>query len=249
MLPSVAGIDTQDDANMGAELEVLRDERDQICGESYPALQRELEQLDAVRKKRLRVADDAKALRMADARARAGQEARIADAEYRAAKSALRAQLLQSAASVRQGGITKRRPRAGSFVKSLERQGMLRLALAPDDVTADLAAVRRGPAPEVTPGGTGDWAPPVHTVHGRLHMNDGGVFEKGDIVAVYPAKPGSLPRFHGELVAVTRKEISIREADTKREPPQTFKVSVTSLKSGRYLLKRDMDGSLRNKKL
>lgn len=40
-------------------------------------------------------------------------------------------------------------------------------------------------------------------------------------MAVYLNKSSALPRYDNELVAIMRKDISIREADTKREPHQT----------------------------
>lgn len=275
---------------MEAELAKISEEYEQIVTQAHPGVKAELERLQAVRAQRMKVAEDARALRTADAKSRTAMDHHIANAEYRAAKSALRAQLLQISAAVRGAAITKRRPRSAQYMRSLERSGVLRLALSPDDVTGDLAAMRRGSVSEaaasgaggsgggsggagagagVSGGGSGvgggagdgdgagagagagDWTAsvPVHTVHGRLHFHDA-VFEKGYTVAVYPNKPGSLPRYHGEVVAITRKEISIRINDGKRDAPSTAKVGVSGLKTGKWVIKRDKDGSsLRSKKL
>lgn len=249
MCPLVDTFDDDDsDARMEAEMDSLRSERDSILNHSHPALKVELAQLAAVRDTRLRVACDARKLRLADARARAKAENRNANAQCTAAKAALRTHMLRRAAISRttfvksDAGVARKRQR--SFVHALERQGVLRLALAPDAVNADLAAAKLAADRAVDADFIVSGGERVHTARGILHIHDE-VVEKGHIVAVWQSKSGTLPKWHGEVVGINRKEISIRTSDN-----QTHKVFVKELKQARFVIKRDYDGNgLRNKKL
>ncbi len=247
MSPQVDTIDKTEGARIEAEMKVVRVAREAILNQTHPELKAELAKIASVRETRLRVARDARTLRLADARARAKAESRNAMAQYTAAKFALRTHMLRRSA-ISRASIAKNtgsvRKRQRSFVHTLERQGVLRLALAPDAVNADLAAAKlaadRGvDADFVVPGGER-----VHTARGILHVHDD-VVEKGHTVAVWQGKAGTLPKWHGEVVGINRKEISIRTADN-----QTNKVYVKELKNGRFVIKRDYEGNaLRNKKL
>lgn len=255
MSPNLVAVDEKRDGEHEEQLAQLRDEREMILAQTHPDLVSELAVLRTARTARLKVACDARAYRLADARARAELDARVARSEFAAAKAALRAQMLGANGGVRKrvdalraalplpaspAAVVRRRRHvttsrvrplattlSSRFVADLERQGVLRLALAPDDVNADLATVLRSVASAVAPQGApaaehGAAAQDpyasmnpnehVHTSRGILHYHDD-VFEKGDTVAVYPSKIGSLPKYHGPILAINRKELTIRSGE------------------------------------
>eukprot|EP00171_Calliarthron_tuberculosum_P011438 IDg11438t1 len=93
------------------------------------------EQLTALREE---LARDARAYRLADARVRSALDAHIAHTMpvHTSEATVLRRRCHATASRARRAGSLRSR-----FVSDLERQGVLRLALALDDVSADLAVV------------------------------------------------------------------------------------------------------------
>lgn len=152
--------------------------------------------------------------------------------------------------------------KAEPFVNGLERQGLVRVALTPDEVNADLEQILRGmdsvrmngsaatllqmggdaatatavaaaAAAAATAGGKGADSNKVHSSRGILHYHDA-TFEKGDRVAVlHNARPKPTARFAGTVVSVNAKELCIRGDDGVAQ----HRVFVAHLCSGRYLLK------------
>lgn len=222
--------DGEEDAKLAQQLETLAAEREQIKALTHPALSGGLKRLRTTREMRRQVISDARVLRLCDAGARFKMERQLYEREFSAAKVALRTQVLASAAALRRDtayGIAKPRskaPYSGSevkmmkFMRALEKDGLIRLALSPDVVTADLAAVRKGTAadrlPERERSQPVTFSEKIHTSRGILHFHDD-VFEKGHTVAIYNNKPGSLPKYHGEVVGINRKEIQVRVSDSK----------------------------------
>lgn len=265
--------------NYAAQLRALRDEREAILDLTHPDLQPELANLRRIRAHKQQVEADKATYKRADSRARAASERLSADSEFEAAKADLRVAMLASNGAVRRrvdalraprSSVKRRRPSSSAtsprrvvrrtetpaFVASLERQGVVRLGLSPDEVNADLAAAMRSVdvartralPPGATAGSSeGAFAPAgerVHTSRGTLHFHDD-VFEKGDTVAIYANKPSSLPKYHGVIQVINRREVNVMSGEAGGH-----KVMVSHLKSGRFIMKRDPTGTaLRNARL
>jgi len=116
-----------------------------------------------------------------------------------------------------------------AYLASLEKQGMVRVALTPDEVNSDLAVILHGldsarahgptrPVVERTTEATARSADKIHSSRGILHYHDI-TYEKGDRVSIYAyGRPNGAKlafRYSGVMLSVNSKEIHIRTDDRK----------------------------------
>ncbi|PXF49832.1 hypothetical protein BWQ96_00484 [Gracilariopsis chorda] len=256
---------------LDADLELLRRERNQIIAAADAPRSSLLRGLHAVMKKRLQLAADHRDLQLANLHAAFVLELQQATNELQRDKRALRARMLAHATErrrrlyrIRGANAARRRRRGrgapaergaallcaarmgglGSFAGALERQGVLRVALTPDEVSADLGVLldsvdvaNRGCAGRETDAlgdGSGAASDRIHSSKGTLHYRDVS-FEKGDQVTVFTAAADGKRSSSvlGVLMSVNAREIHVRAQDGTHH-----RVAVAQLRTGKLALKR-----------
>lgn len=142
-------------------------------------------------------------------------------------------------ASFLSGKVAKRRKRARpggdrairvstpgrpNFLASLEGQGMVRVALTPDEVNSDIAVILQGldsvrtngaarPAAERPTDIVGRNADKIHSSRGTLHYHDIS-YEKADKVSIFACNKPNTPKYSGTIMSVNSKEIHICASDS-----------------------------------
>lgn len=144
--------------------------------------------------------------------------------------------------------------RRSHLASSLESQGLIRVALGPDEINRDLAIIlrrldtaRANSVPQVasTPRAEGvssgvmgaQKSDSIHSSRGILHFHNE-VFEKGDnVVAYLPDKPHP-PKFAGVILSVNSKEIQVKSHRSGPDgKPETNRVYVSHLRKDSIRIK------------
>jgi hypothetical protein len=137
------------------------------------------------------------------------------------------------------------------LASSLESQGLLRIALSPDEVNSDIAEIiarmdnnRATPVPglaplrvEMTPSAAARKTEAIHSSRGILHFHNE-VFEKGDhIIAYLPSKPYP-PKHVGVILSINSKEIQVRSVRPGSEAKsETNRIYVSHLRKDSIRIK------------
>lgn len=229
------------------ELRVLQKEREQILAAAEMDSSPMFQDLEKQVKNRFKLAAEYRDLQLANLRSDFKVELQQARNEFQRGKRALLSEILSISVdrrrrldALRSSSVAKKKKRSRSvpdkqpkfrppqkhtFLASLERQGMVRVALTPDEVNNDLAVILQGidsakangplrssvDRPHETSAKNVD---KIHSSRGILHYHDIN-YEKGDQVAIYAHSkapgPKLLLKYSGELLSINSKEITIRE--------------------------------------
>lgn len=199
-------------------------------------------------KRRIRIAADYRDLQLANLKADLDVEVQQAWNEFERAKRVLRAEMLAVSVdrrrrldSIRTSTIVKKKKKGKTFntlpdrvtkfrketrhpfLASLERQGMVRVSLTPDEVNNDLACIlgamdsvknpSQRPSSERPAETSTKTVDKIHSSRGILHYHDN-TYEKGDRIAILahgkssPSNPLSL-KYSGSLLSINAKEVQI----------------------------------------
>lgn len=228
---------------------MLRKERGEIIAAVQLECSTLFSDIDELEKRRLKQAGDQRDLQLANLRADFEVEVQQAWNEFERGKRALRSEILASSVerrrrleAIRTGAVAKKKRRGRSgversfrlkshvrqpFLCELERQGMVRVALTPDEVNNDLAIILNGvdsaKANSASKGiveravdGSTKVIDKIHSSRGILHYHDV-TYEKGDRVSILGhGRLGSskhVLRYAGVLLSVNSKEIQVRSDD------------------------------------
>lgn len=258
--PQQASDERQSDEWYEEELKKLEKDREKILADAGRKISEMFPHLECQIKLRLKTAMDYRDLQLKNAHNHYKIEVQQACNEFERGKRRLQSAMLDIAAErrrrlevTRNGAISKKRRRGRTstndrfrsskpsiksqpFITSLEAQGLVRIALTPDEVNADLEGILQGvdsaklngfPALLVnTPqeGGIPKQLEKVHSSRGILHYHDA-TYEKNDRVAVYSnTRPKPTLRYEGTVISVISKEITIRSDDGKSLSAVSFSV-------------------------
>lgn len=137
---------------------------------------------------------------------------------------------------------------------SLESQGLVRVALAPDEINRDIAVIiarldaaranstpHTAPAPRTESVTTGVLTPrksdSIHSSRGILHFHNE-VFEKGDNVVAFLPNKSHPPKYAGVILSINSKEIQVRSHRPGPDgKPETNRVYVSHLRKDTIRIK------------
>ncbi|CAN8073572.1 unnamed protein product [Agarophyton chilense] len=261
--PSADG-DAQRDRQLAADLELLRREREQIMAAfnapSSPLFQKQ----EALALKRLHIAADHRDLQLSGLGANFHLQLQQAYNEFECDKRRLRTRMLSASVDKRRRldtmrGLHKKRRRSrghyervgrqsvvSPYLNRLEKQGVLRVTLTPDELTADMNDLLNAIDVPVHKSYTHTdrvsdavLLDKIHSSKGTLHYHDVRL-EKGDAVEVYwTGKSGGVIiegkrvlKYCGVLLSVNAKEIHIRT-----DNGADHRIYVSHLRSGKLALK------------
>lgn len=244
------------------ELQRLESEREEILSDAKLKTSSVFGHLEHLVKIRMKIACDYRDMQLKNMYNRYNSEVKLAWNEFQKGKQLLQCNMLQSSCArrkrleshlrenynptikkkSRRGRLSNACIRSGKTIEKLELQGLVRVALTPDEVNADIDGILNSGCGGLVKKNNSVTAAALMVSKGILHYCDG-IYEIGDWVVVYHnCKARPTVRYEGMVVSVNCKEITIRSGNGAAtgavSTDVAHRIFISQLASGKLILKR-----------